>query len=94
MKQEEINEMIKTGRNFMHHNERKDFVSDQELKKPQPPLVKERMSDHEPIQLPRNFKDLPLKNDFIEIIKNRKSSRIFTEKGISLLQLSFLLWST
>lgn len=94
MKQEEIKEMIKTGRAFMHHNEREDFVSDQELKKPQPPLVKERMSDHESIQLPRNFKDLSLQNSFIEIIKNRKNSRIFTEKGISLLQLSFLLWST
>lgn len=70
-----------------------DFESDQQLKLPQPPLVKEPMTDRA-FALPRNFQDLDIKSDFIDIITERKSSRVYTQETISLLQLSFLLWAT
>lgn len=94
MEEKEVKERIKQGREFMHHHEREDFLSDQAMKKPQPPLVKERMSAFPAISLPKEFSSLAEDMDFLRILKERKSSRIFTQQGISLLQLSFLLWST
>jgi len=70
-----------------------DFESDQQLKLPQPPLVKAPMSD-KALPLPRNFEDLDLKQDFISLLTERKSSRVYTRQPISLLQLSFMLWAT
>ncbi len=67
--------------------------SDQELKLPQPPLTKEAMSD-EIISLPDNYNDLDIHHNFLDIINNRKSSRVYTSEGLTLLQLSYLLWCT
>jgi SagB-type dehydrogenase family enzyme len=69
-----------------------DFESDQQLKLPQPPLVKAPMSD-KALPLPRNFEDLDLKQDFLSLLTERKSSRVYTRQPISLLQLSFMLWA-
>ncbi len=91
--EEKFNELIKLGRWFTRYNEVEEFQSDQELKKPQPPLFKEKMRS-EQIKLPINFKDLELNNDILAIIHNRESHRVFTQETISLLQLSFLLYST
>jgi len=44
--------------------------------------------------LPRNFGDLNLQQDFIKLLTERRSSRVYTQQPISLLQLSFLLWAT
>ena len=70
-----------------------DFKSDQDLKLPQPPLVKAPMTA-QAMPLPRNFNDLDLQNDFITLLTERRSSRVYTQQPISLLQLSFLLWAT
>lgn len=94
MSEKEVKERIRQGREFMHHHDREDAVSDQILKKPQPPLVKERMTASAPVSLPKEFSSLTRDMDFLRILTERKSSRIFTRQGISLLQLSFLLWST
>lgn len=73
----------------------RDFESDQDLKLPQPPLVKAAVTPNDThIQLTRNFKDLSIKNDLISLIRDRKSSRIYTEELITLDQLAFLLWAT
>ncbi len=56
------------------------WESDQELKKPQPPLVKARMSD-EVIALPKDFKDLSLENDLTKLlIERKKSSGLYGRK--------------
>ena len=69
-----------------------DFESDQDKKLPQPPLVKERMRE-ESIDLPGNFKDLLIQTDFLNIINTRHSSRVYTNEAMSLLELSYMLWT-
>ena len=88
--------LISEGRNFMKSNSLSpydDFISDQDLKLPQPPLVKAPMTE-QAMPLPRNFEDLSLQQNFITLLTERKSSRVYTQQPISLLQLSFLLWAT
>ncbi len=88
--------LLAEGREFMkndHNSAYTDFESDQNLKLPQPPLVKEPMSNHAEL-LPRNFEDLEMEQDFIKLLTERKSSRVYTQQPLSLLQLSFLLWAT
>lgn len=88
--------LIADGRNFMKSystNLFDDFESDQQLKLPQPPLVKAAMTD-QAFALPRNFEDLEMEQDFIRLLTERKSSRVYTQQPISLLQLSFMLWAT
>lgn len=67
--------------------------SDQEQKLPQPPLCKDASSSII-INLPDNYDDLCINNNFLDIIYNRKSSRVYTQEGLTLLQLSYLLWCT
>lgn len=96
LSQEIQNKLIDEGRNFMKSDTlylHEGFVSDQDLKLPQPPLVKAPMRA-EALPLPRNFEDLDLQHDLIKLLTERKSSRVYTQKAISLLQLSFLLWAT
>lgn len=94
MKYGNVEEMMQLGRDFLQSIEEDEgYKTDQYLKLPQPPLVKERMSEAS-IKLPMDFKELEIKNDFLEIINSRKSSRVYTEEGMSLLQLSYLLWCT
>ena len=73
--------------------EPEDFKSDQQQMLPQPPLVKEPVSD-ERIDLPRDFRPLGLQKDLLGVMFSRVSSRVYTEKPITLLELSFLLWAT
>ena len=96
MTEEEIRKRIETGRHFMAYWEEpgdEDFVSDQQKKLPQPPLTKAPMRESS-IPLPRDFENLQLKNDTLELFYNRKSSRVYTQESMSLLQLSWLLWAT
>ncbi len=88
--------LIADGRNLMKSystDSYPDFESDQDLKLPQPPLVKAAMTD-QAVPLPRNFVDLDLQQNFITLLTERKSSRVYTQLPISMLQLSFLLWAT
>ena len=88
---DEIKKRIEAGRAFTHWSE-EDYKSDQMLKRTQPPLVKEAISD-ERISLPKNFTDLSMENDLVKLIYMRRSYRVYTEKEIDLLTLSFLLWA-
>ena len=88
--------LIKEGRAFMKSfstSPYQDFESDQQLKLTQPPLVKAPMTD-KAFALPRGFENLELQQDFIKILGERKSHRVYTGQPISLLQLSFMLWAT
>lgn len=84
------------GRNWMKSDfDDEDFVSDQILQKPQPPLVKAAMRGEEArIALPRAFAELPYRRDFLDILRDRHSARVYTQEPLTLLQLSFLLWAT
>ena len=91
-----IRRMIQKGRIFMKHEDDDpypDYFSDQELKKKQPPLYKEKMSDII-IPLPKQFKQLDINNDILDVLYHRRSSRVYTQEKMSLLQLSYLLWAT
>lgn len=95
MQEKEIKDLIEKGRAFIRRgydeNNYDDFQSDQDLKKKQPPLVKDSMSD-ERIMLPTDFNNLDYDKDFLDVINKRRSHRVFTEEKMSLLQLSYLLW--
>lgn len=93
MEKELIERKILAGRNFMRFNPSEEaFVSDQMLKKPQPPLVKAPMGG-ELVSLPRDFESLPLNNHILQVLAQRKSSRVYTKDPVTLLALSFLLWA-
>lgn len=92
MTDEEINRRIQANRDFLKPMEDiPDYQTDQELKKPQPPLVKEPMRS-DSIRLPVNYQDLPVDHDFLHVINSRQSHRVYTQQKMSLLQLSYLLW--
>ena len=90
--------LIQNGRDFMKHSfkpEFEAFESDQDLKKPQPPLQKPAMRPGQPtIVLPRDFETLGLQGNILDLLLKRKSARVYTGEALSLLQLSFLLWAT
>ena len=91
--EKEIQELIRIGRQKMHpgleHYE--GYQTDQELKRPQPPLAKAPMCETS-IALPLDFKDLDIDNDFLHVINSRQSHRVYTQEKMTLLQLSYLLW--
>lgn len=93
-------ELITAGRNFMKgfppedEDPYIDFESDQDLKKPQPPLVKAPMTDGEHIRLTRDYSSLDLNNDIISLIRDRRSARVYTGEKMTADELSFLLWAT
>ncbi len=92
MEEKEIKERIRNGRNFMKfraEDEYSDFMSDQQLKKPQPPLCKEKSSECV-IPLSKDFDALNISKDFTTILMERKSSRVYTQHAMTLLQLSYL----
>lgn len=94
------NELIEKGRAFTKGYRNDDpygecFESDQSLKLPQPPLVKAPVRpESEWIRLPLDFASLPLKNDLVSVIRDRRSNRIYTGETMTLEALSFLLWAT
>ena len=94
MTDEEIRKQIEMGRRFIKGVDvdvDEEYMTAQELRLPQPPLVKARVSDRV-YKLPMNFELLSGKKDFFEIINSRCSNRVYTQEGISLLTLSYLLW--
>lgn len=92
--------LIQEGRDFMKGNRltdpyAADFESDQVRRLPQPPLCKPPMRGEEArVKLPMDFENLALDGDLLELLKRRKSHRVYTEENLSLLQLSFLLWAS
>lgn len=72
--------------------ENENFVSDQDKKLPQPPLVKARMRN-QAIDLPTNFSILPINNNFLDVINRRHSTRVYSSTPMSLLELSYILYT-
>ena len=100
MDEKMIQEITQRGRDFlksqdtmeMERNGLEGYQTDQGLKRPQPPLVKAPMTDS-PIDLPRDFENLGMEDNLVQLLLKRKSSRVYTQENMSLLQLSFLLWA-
>ena len=91
-----IMDKIKAQRSFMksNFNEDADFQSDQELQLPQPPLQKPYDKNSEIISLPEVTDSAFTKTNLLDILKDRKSNRIYTKESLTLNELSFLLWAT
>ncbi len=93
-------ELIAKGRAFMKGYVADDayeesFESDQQLKKPQPPLCKAAVTpEEEHIPLTKDFSTLSMNNDLVSLIRDRRSARVYTQEDMALDQLSFLLWAT
>ena len=92
--------LIKTGRDFtkgyiLNDPYEEKFESDQELRLPQPPLVKAPVTPEDSwIHLTRDFSETVVKSNILDLIRDRKSARIYTGEAMTLDQLSFLLWAT
>ena len=87
---------INNNRNFMKSNykEMENIVSDQMRDLPQPPLEKKFDKDGEIIDL-TPIEEIKIENDnLIQNIGNRKSHRQYTNKPLTLEELSFLLWAS
>ena len=95
MEEKEIEKLIETGRAFIRtgydETDYSDYFTDQELKKKQPPLVKEAMSD-QTFDLPMDFDSMEYNRDFLDVINRRSSHRVYTEEKMNIRQLSYLLW--
>lgn len=61
---------------------------------PQPPVVKAYPQASDIIQLPDVSKEVLLKDNIFECIKDRRSTRLYSEEQLSLEELSYLLWAT
>jgi SagB-type dehydrogenase family enzyme len=98
MDEKEIRRRILLGRSFVtkfgdEEGVDEDYATDQDLKKPQPPLAKAPMTDAA-IDLPTDFSGLDIDGDFLRIINSRRSRRVYTGEPMTLTQLSYLLWCT
>lgn len=92
MEEKEIQKRIQNGRNFMKTEmDVEGYTSDQEQKKPQPPLYKAQVKDTT-ITLPKDFSHLSIEKDFLKIINGRCSHRVYTQDAMSLTELSYVLW--
>ena len=90
--------LIAKGRSFLRGYRDDDpytaFESDQDLKLPQPDLVKAAATPTEHrIVLVKDFKNLPMLHNLTQLFETRHSARIYTQEQMTLEQLSFLLWS-
>lgn len=98
MENELIEKRIRLGRSFITkfadvESIPEDYQTDQNLKKPQPPLAKSAMTG-KTVSLPQDFSGLAPIGDFLTIINERKSHRVYTDESITLEQLAYLLWCT
>lgn len=89
----ELERRIEAGRQFTRCNmDAPGFVSDQDQKKPQPPLVKAPMTENA-FRLPRDFSKLSLALDYGELVASRRTRRVYSGEPLTLDELSFILYS-
>lgn len=89
-----IKNKINTNRQLMKSSFADDeFESDQQRQLPQPPLTKAASSNNI-IKLTMNFPSVIKETDYLTLVQQRESHRVYKNESISLDQLSFLLWTT
>ena len=69
------------------------YETDQQKQLPQPPLTKAAISN-DTIKLNKEFHSLKIESDYLKLVQERKSNRVYKKESITLDQLSFLLWTT
>ncbi len=94
MKNEGFEKEVLIGRTSMKSSFGKDAgLSDQKKGLPQPPLCK-APTGGDAVSLPKNFKGIVPHENYLDLLLNRRSQRVFENTAMTLEQLSFLLWST
>ena len=94
MNTDEYIKQIQDNRSFMKSTFAEDtYESDQEKQVTQPPLTKAAMCDRT-ILLTREFVAVVKEANYLTLLQERKSHRIYQDTKLTLEQLSFLLWST
>lgn len=84
---------IAAGRTFMKSPDwESPSPSDQELKKPQPPLFHSPKNE-KTLALPRDFSKLNLQANLAQLLNDRKSRRIYSQDKLSIDELAFLLYA-
>ncbi|MFL0245573.1 SagB/ThcOx family dehydrogenase [Candidatus Clostridium stratigraminis] len=83
-------------RNFLksNFNEFKNVKTDKMKGVPQPISVKEYDTHSKVVDLPKVNEDIVKNQNIYQCIKNRRSTRLYSEEEISLEELSYLLWAT
>ena len=76
-----------------HAGEAGAEVTDQQQKLPSISPMKEKIGKGT-ISLPKDFQELTVQGNLLELIAERKSRRQYQEKPLTLLELSYLLWAT
>lgn len=94
MSKEYLDSKIKSNRLFMKSRfTEEDYESDQDKQLPQPPLTKPASSNRT-ITLTKDFSGVMKETNYLTLLQERKSNRVYKEESITLEQLSFLLWTT
>jgi SagB-type dehydrogenase family enzyme len=83
-------------RNFLKSNfdEFKNIKTDKMKGIAQPPIVKPYDLSTETINLPKVTEDILTNKNIYECIKDRRSTRFYSDETMSLEELSYLLWAT
>ena len=70
-----------------------EYESDQQKSIPQPPLTKPRAGG-DTVPLTKDFSKVIKETNYLNLLEERKSNRVYKDENITLEQLAFLLWST
>lgn len=97
MNEKDIKKLKELGRSFARNElcvnfDLHGYETDQQLKKPQPPLCKAPVKK-ELIDLPKNIKDMEVKANFTDLLFKRRSHRVYTKENISLDDLSYMCFA-
>lgn len=86
----------KQQRDFLKSNfdEFKNIKTDRMMKIEQPPIVKPYDKSSKIVDLPEVSEKVVKNNDIYKCIKERRSTRFYSDESISLEELSYLLWAT
>ena len=88
-------EKIEIYRNFMKSNhDQFKGITDQQKNLPNPPLQKPYDKKGKIINLPEVDKNIIKRNDLYKCLKERRSIRQYSNKSLTLKELSLLLWAT
>lgn len=88
------NNKIQSNRLFMKSDFAEvEYESDQQKQVTQPPLTKPAMSNHA-ISLTKDFSDVMKETNYLTLLQERKSHRVYKNVSMTAEQLSFLLWTT
>ncbi len=89
-----IKNKIRSNREFMKSTFAEEgYESDQQKQFPQPPLTKAPMGN-DTIKLNKEFSSLIKEPNYLKLVQERKSQRVYKRESMTIDQLSFLLWTT